>query len=240
MPLISRRGGAAARGFGLFGRQRVLTTFTFPAGTSTWTAPGGVTSLVSAVGKGSDGVSDYTTGGGGPIWRVYFGNSGVNLSGGSAPPAPISYDTIYSNMMSVVNNINNATGIIAYNHTAFGFIRIAFDNKWSELIYPNVGYGGQIVAGSATYSWALPTSGALTWSAGYANQQFNADVSYTFYISGSSGSNTTGFALSFSGGGYSGGTGTPASNTTYNNVSVIPGTTYTIVNNGALTITYYV
>jgi hypothetical protein len=58
-----------------------------------------------------------------------------------------------------------------------------------------------------------------------------------FYDTGANGVATTGFGLTFPGGT----TITPAApTTTFTNVAVIPGTTYTISNSGSLTITYYV
>jgi hypothetical protein len=239
MPLISRRGGAAARGFGLFGRQRVLTTFTFPAGTSTWTAPGGVTSLVSAVGKGSDGVSDYT----------YSGSILWSTGGVTALPlteinssVPHDWSEWYSPAQSAVTTMNTGSGVstIALRYFSYNNFRIYADGiNYRQYAVSDTGAQTfDYVKGSASlspYNW--PSSGTIIPAA--VNNPV-ISILFTGFGYGYSGSATSGFALSFSAGGYSGGTGTPASNTTYNNVSVIPGTTYTIVNNGALTITYFV
>lgn len=55
------------------------------------------------------------------------------------------------------------------------------------------------------------------------------------YLPPYNGADTTAFGYTFPGG-----IEVPASTFTYNNVPVTPGTTYTIVNNGSVTITYYV
>jgi hypothetical protein len=240
MPLISRRGGAAARGFGLFGRQRVLTTFTFPAGTSNWTAPGGVTSLVSAVGKGSDGVSDYTYSGS-ILWSV--GNVQALPLGEINSSVPHDWSEWYSPAQSAVNTMNTGSGIstIALRYFPYNNFRIYADGiNYRQYAVGDTGAQTfDYVKGSASLqvsNW--PSSGTIT-PAAVAGGSF-ISILFTGFGYGYSGSATSGFALSFSGGGYSGGTGTPASNTTYNNVSVTPGTTYTIVNNGVLTITYFV
>jgi hypothetical protein len=56
----------------------------------------------------------------------------------------------------------------------------------------------------------------------------------SYYIDPTTGASTTGFSLTFPGG-----TGGAPGTTTFNNVTVTPGNTYTISNNGALTIQYY-
>ncbi|MFA6609018.1 MAG: hypothetical protein WCT07_03890 [Candidatus Paceibacterota bacterium] len=50
---------------------------------------------------------------------------------------------------------------------------------------------------------------------------------------------TTGFGKSFAGGVYASGIGSPAPTNTFLAVAVTPSTTYTIINNGSLTIQYY-
>jgi hypothetical protein len=56
---------------------------------------------------------------------------------------------------------------------------------------------------------------------------------------GAAGLATTGFGKSFPGGVYASGIGSPAPVNTFLAVAVTPSTTYTIINNGSLTIQYY-
>jgi hypothetical protein len=65
-----------------------LRTYTFPYGTSTWTAPTGVTLLVSAVGKGEDGRSSSSGGATEGFGKLFPG-------GAIGQPAPV---TTYTNV----------------------------------------------------------------------------------------------------------------------------------------------
>lgn len=244
MPLTSTRGAASSRGFGLFGRQKVLTTVTFPAGTSTWTAPSGVALLTTAVGKGADGTSDYGyTASGNSVYNDTFGYSQT-----ISPYLQWSNVAYYAlNFQSTINAAGSGPVTLTTWSTAYV---IESDNTWNSI--PN----GYVSGGKSTYQGSILTS--IIWVRGSASLYFtgngatsgnvvygtpntnNGGVGLLATIQGYAGAATTGFGNTFPGGTYTSPTGNPAPTTTFNNVAVTPGTTYTIVNNNSLTITYYI
>lgn len=223
MPLTTTFATLSARGFGLFGKQKVLTTVTFPGGTSTWTAPPGVNSIASGVGKGSDGGDGYFYEG--SFYYTFFaapsGNSYVN-----PPPAPTVNDSCGAAIVSYINGYSGLQyiGDVAFYPTIFFFVSIfdgTYTNPQLNTTYPYLwDGGGWIVGGTASQV----QSSSFAWGVTYQ--------AYSFPYNGVA---TTAFGYS-----WPGGVVAPAPTTTYTNIPVTPGTTYTIVNNGALTITYYV
>lgn len=239
MPLLATRGAASAKGFG-FG-SRILTTYVFPAGTSTWTAPANLTSLVSATGKGSNGTSDY---------GYIAGGGSVSIEPGvpSGPqPAYLKWENIAIDGQGFISSIN-AAGSGPVTLTTWVIQQNVYpDDTWNSL--PN-GYvsGGRSyyqlailtdivwVRGSASYF--LTGSGATSGNATYAAGNGAFAVQAT--IQGYAGDATTGFGKTFPGGTYTNPTGNPAPTTTFTDVAITPGTTYTIVNNQSLVIQYYI
>jgi hypothetical protein len=246
MPLLATRGAASVQGFGLFGRVKVLTTYTFPVGTSTWTAPSGVNLLASAVGKGADGTSDFG--------YVASGNSVYQQTPGYSGPQPayLQWSNVAYYALDYLNTINAAgSGPVTLTTGSTQYV-VSDDNTWDSI--PN----GYVTSGRSTYFfqvltdiiWVRGSASIFTQGAGATsgNVIYNSNPPFAFIgsanlqatVQGAAGASTTGFSLTFPGGTYTSPTGNPAPTTTFNNVSVTPGTTYTIVNNGALTITYYV
>lgn len=227
MAILSKFGSAAARNFGM-GSGKQLVVYTFPVGSSTWTAPAGVTLLVSGVGSGSDG----TAGTWGASAYGQFGTYGETSTGSNGS---VSWSTIYS---AVVNNTNSINAGGSGERTV----------TWSESIW-GIGTNGQLtriyggsypgltVRGTATiltWSGSPKTSGTVTYPGAYNNDIW---ATYVEALSGgSNGSATTGFGQSWPGGTSSVPT---APVTTINNITVTPGTTYTIQNNKSLVITYF-
>jgi hypothetical protein len=76
------------------------------------------------------------------------------------------------------------------------------------------------------------TSGPVLFSEGFGSWEVRSFI----YDPGSNGNPTTGFGLTFPGGTIASPT---APTTTFNNVTVVPGTTYTIDNRQSLVITYF-
>jgi len=72
----------------LAGTTLILRTYTFPLGTSNWTAPTGVMLLVSAVGKGDDGRSSSSG-------QATTGFGKLFPGGAIGQPAPV---TTYTNV----------------------------------------------------------------------------------------------------------------------------------------------
>lgn len=223
MPLTTTFATLSARGFGLFGKKKVLTTVTFPSGTTTWTAPASVGTLVSAIGKGGDGAAGYYYAA--SYYYVFFDIRTASGPFPNPPPKPTVADSCGS---AIVSYINGLSGLQYIGDTPFSpVIRIVSDitdNTWRYqdyfTTYPRDWQGnGWVVGGTASL----------------ANYSYYSGVEYESYSFPYNGAATTAFGLTFPGG-----IEAPASTTTYTNVTITPGATYTIVNNGSLTIQYYV
>jgi hypothetical protein len=217
MPKLSSFSGLSSRGFGEFGTTLTLTTVTFTSSTS-WTAPPGVTNLITASGRGSNGQSDYY--------------QSSNVSGVIVQPlmvsavlGPLDWSTPYSDCQTMVNDVNaGGTGprVVTPGFTTYYYI--SSSNLYVRALVSNPSYqvNGPAVLINQNGS---PTSGTVTYAAVSANQGVflcNVDVLYP----GPAGTASTGFGETFPGGSSSGGT---APITVFNNVSVSPGTSYSIV-----------
>lgn len=201
---------ASSKSFGFSrGRKRLLTQYTFPSGTSTWTAPAGVTSLVSAIGKGSNGTAESSA----PLTTSdnfpggYLTYTGANCFGVNVGT---SYYSDESSRMSTFQS--ELAAVTATSWTGIGFTAGFYMYCTDQAVFLRY---------ISTYYHTVQKIGGTVY------KQISA---------GSNGSATTGFGLNFPGGTQYSPT---ASNTTYNNVAVVPGTQYTIVNNGSLAIEYY-
>lgn len=242
MPFTTTFATLSARGFGLFGKKLNLTTVTFPSGTTTWTAPSGVSLLVSAVGQGAAGTSDYAD----PNPSIVPGGALVNPVPSAGSFGTLDWSTPYGSMTGFAGSGGVRTQDNRSALWRMGTNDQLIDNgPLFDVVYtlPDYVYGTTSVIAIRQFGGTLPpTSGQVLYSfwstPGGGNAGFQLQVYYYYY--GGPGADTTAFGLTFPGGAYSGGTGYPATPTTFTNVAVIPGTTYTIVNNGSLTIQYYV
>lgn len=204
-----------------------LTTYTFPAGTSTWTAPATTTRLETAVGQGANGVSDST----GTVYT--FHGTYQTLQSGTWPIAG-AYDgaTGYNDAVYYRDLINNSPTPVTLQDYSI-FVKYSSATNTHEVTTSTSILPRTYAPGTAyIYNPNWPTSGPVTTAA-----LITTDAAE--FIPGGPGAATTGFSLTFPGGAYTGGIGYPASPTTFTNVTITPGATYTIVNNGSLTITYY-
>jgi hypothetical protein len=233
---------AALNNFLTGSRVQTLQTYTFPGGTSTWTAPPGVTNLVSAAGKGADG-SPSSSGSATNNNFIFVAQRDY----ASAPNAPYqAYTNIYNAASDCLVSINSgapgtrAAPIITDRPTSY-ITSVISSDYWGEYpMYGNYWYGdSQTISG--TFSLievnSPPAEGlqAITYANVNGTQRgWRISVPYDYTINATTGASTTGFSQTFPGG-----AGGAASTTTYTNVAVTPGTTYTVVNNGALTIQYY-
>ena len=211
--------------------SKKLVTVSFPAGTSTWTAPTGVSQLISAVGKGADGAAGYWSSGYLDVLQMCFQGTGVNL-------ATLDWSNLYSIAQAQITSLNSGgsgtrgapSGIqqrfYAINSSDFDTGNGANYSGW---------FNGKLIRGVATLQSqnSPPTSGQVLYSQVSSFTGWYIGGSLEYYVDPTTGSPTTAFSLSFAGG-FAG----PATNTTYTSVAVTPGATYTVVNNGALTITY--
>lgn len=228
MPTILTRSAGSARGYGLTGNPtiyRVQQTLQ----STTWTAPAGVTSLTTVTGKGQDGyatywteLSPYPTGDGCLAWVWSANENNVTPAEveGFAQSQWDLFPTGGSGDQAVVSWSTREYFTLSppyYTQKDFtALVRVTF-----------VGSGPKNKIGSGWgANWPPMSSGSLYYGVGRieANTpQFD-------------GANTTGFGYTFAGG-----VGAPATSTTYTNVPVTPGTTYTInsTGDGFITIIYY-
>ena len=229
MPLISTGTMGSNKSFGFSrGKPKVLTTYTFPGGTSTWTAPDGVTNLTSAIGKGSNGTPNQWIG---QRFLAQSRRAGTTGTGS----ATLSAATITSELNTLASTIN---GMTTSNNGAFfsGVDWIQWNFRATSGVWVRTTFsvsGTFRRSGSAFIIRNHPTTGDMSTTTAYVSDVEGAQI----LQAGSSGTATTGFSLTFPGGTVSVPT---AVDTSFNNVTVSPGTTYTITNNGSLTITYFV
>jgi len=234
MPLLSTSGADCAQGYGFgIGQAGVLTTYTFPSGTSTWTAPPGVTNIVTAAGRGENGVAPSWITGDFTWYALYAGDDDD-----TTPTGPtLDWSTVYAKATSLLAGANaGGTGerTLAQTNQFYAV------NEFNVSLPRNAFTDTYLIRGTATLlnSGGVPTSGQVL----YADWPYSAGIVGWYvivdaYDFGSNGASTTGFGLTFPGGTSS---SPVAPTTTFNNTAVVPGTTYTIQNRGSLTITYYV
>lgn len=246
------------------GKARTLTTYTFPAGYTTWTAPCTTDKILTAVGVGGvanrgywyTGISSnfYSS-----VYKYPTTASGITGSQGS-----LDWSTPYNSIVTDINGINAlGTGIrqigrtttyIPYRKTWYMWTNNGINStsfsQFTTTAASTSGYCRGTL--SIRNSSNLPTSGQVLWSAipsNYGNYFYPLGDFYTIgtrndtYISG------TGLYQVFLGGDFiddptSGLDGTvgaaPSSTQSFTNLTVTPGQQYTIYNAGSLTITYYV
>jgi hypothetical protein len=247
MSLIITNTIGSARGYGYSSAiKRASGTLVFPRGISSWTAPAGVTNIISAIGQGGDGASDYleTNSYCGAV-IVHSGDRwGDYGSTGFSNPPYLTASIFDAAATSMFDTITSRSSVGQYVWIGNVDWIVGTDNTWQN-IYSTPSFfqsGSKKLVGSISYNrsyWGtgVPTSGNITAASisnWYAGGGFLADCN----VEGYAGTATQGFGRSFPGGTYSGGTGYPASPTTINNIAVDPGTLYTIYNYGSLTITY--
>lgn len=231
MPLVGFKGTAAANAYGFLSSKR-LVFVTFPAGTSTWTAPVGVNLVVSAVGRGADGVAGYWSTAYPSYLQQCFQSTGSNV-------ATRDWATLYSAAQAAITSLNSGgAGVrVAPSGIQQRFYSINssdFDTGGGASI--SGWFNGKLIRGTAVLGTqgSPPTSGQVLYSQVSSLTGWYIDGTLEYYVNPVVGASTTAFGLTFPGG-----TGTTPADTTFNNISVTPLSNYTIVNNGALTISYF-
>lgn len=243
MPLVGTRGAASARGFGLFGKKSTTVIFNTP-GTYTWTAPTGVTNISVLQGSGGSGTTatagwyiNYTT-----YSPVTLRRTGTVSYTTSMPASGTVPTTLVSNSLE-----SNPTNIEWFNAGSWGPLPLGYYTtagpysqssatgifQGSTLDYSTVRAEAQNIVNTYWGTVTTSTSGA-TYS--------NFELPQYYYFNGNvTGGNSTAFGYTFNGG-----VGvTPPSIGTQLNITVSPGSSYTVVvgaNNGAavsfISITY--
>jgi hypothetical protein len=228
MPLLSTRGGLSSRGFGQLngGAGLTLNTFTFPAGSSTFTVPATTNSLISAVGAGADGTPGGQVAVGISQNILTLRRRSTSFAGGLSD----TYES-YLNTLNTTVNLFNQGGTVYFtiNQIEVG------PNNLTDYPFNQNRVASDVIAGSASAVLINnpPTSGPVTFASVTNTFVWRAGYQVRESVSPTTGANTTGFGLLFPGG-----AGGPSTTTTINNVAVVPNQTYVINNNKSLTITY--
>ena len=200
MPLLSTKGGASATGFGMFGESVTfnVTTVSYTSST-TWTAPAGVSNILTLVGVGSDGTSDSWQGNPVSYSQVIKMTQGFDRNF----VAP-TWDTLYNNYTSDLAIVTaGGTGIRTINTHSISYYSYP-DGSWGGFSSPLT----YIIRGTATTQTAgyTQTSGTIVHNT--LNDNWNGFyVKAEMLYSGGPGSATTAFGYTFPGGGYGGSTG---------------------------------
>lgn len=207
----------------LSGSAAQIKTQSFPPGTTSWTAPSDVSNLVSVTGYGQDSYA--------ATWAYDFSGSST-LSFFMADAGWTDYAQLYAHFQSRLAYVNSGAPA-SRALTDIGTYSFFFNNATSTLWTQQNGSSLSYAYNTATAVWTLPTSGGIT-TAVNANAQFGV-INIPYYATGA---NSTAFGKTFPGGSAGG----PAPLTSYSNVAVTPGATYSVqnvANSASLTISYY-
>lgn len=210
----------------------VGTTVTFTT-SQTWTCPIGVVTLLTVVGKGQDG-TPATGGGYGPnvvhsaVVATITGHEGTIGGGGFGQ---WNWSASQSDISSITNAINIG-GSGSYSATSID----QYENKFSSYTSTTSWTGALTGSAYTVLSPGWTTSGLVQASDyGFFTVYWESQGTYSGGTSATTGSDTTGFSKTFSGG-----VSIPATSTTYTNITVIPATGYPLVipTGGYISITY--
>lgn len=228
MPTMTSTGAIAARAFGMFGLSR-LVTVTFTAN-GTWVAPAGV-SLVNMVGAGSNGVAAHNV-----TTTLFVELTGVNSTGLANAPY-LNYSTAYSALSAAQSALNSCIGgagpssVLSQEHWIIGT-----DNTWALSSNLTGDLSGVTILSVGSIS-GLNTSGSVSYGYLAANGgNLVGSFPCTYLVPAGAGTASTGIGKTFPGG-TSGGT---APTTSFANVAVTAGNSYTIVvpSGGSVSISY--
>lgn len=222
MPLLGTSSASSSRGYGFTRRSGGRIVFSTP-GTYTWIAP---TSLVkSLTGTGGTGSASSTIG--------FYRNNTTYSTFWYRKTATIGYTSSMPSSGSVSPSAGNYA-VESY----FTNLEVSFNNgaTWggSSGFYPTAGIysgaSGSYIGSSLDYSTVRSAAASIasTWDSRISTT--GASVSglpgYSYYYySGDQGGNSSALGYTFSG---ATGSATPTTST-YNNITVTPGTSYTIV-----------
>lgn len=232
MPTVISRGAGSARGFGFGsgGAGTTLQTVTFTSN-STWVAPAGVSLVTTASGYGAPGETVPGAWSGTPVNGGSIAYSYESTSYTGSPSNTPTYAEVTSTANATLASINLST---ADRTVSFTQIRY-FYNPNTNGTYVEYGSSSFRARGSATAGdgpWGNTSSNLVQ---GLGNGwYFNIERYYEGYT-------TVGASSTAIGRTFPGGDGGPAGTTTFTNVSVTPGTSYSIVvpSGGSVTLQYY-
>lgn len=227
MPTILTRSAGSARGYGFTGNpiyriQKILQN-------TTWVAPPGVTSILSLTGQGQNGYAAY--------WQSI---SFINVQ----PPG---YLSAYEFADVPGSSETSSSAVEAFCQSQWdlfpanpgaGTVTISWECRryFGTSSYTSSFYGPYDIRATST-----KTKVGNGWGSVYPPDPgfrpfYDIGGGMQYYTPQFDGANTTGFGYTFAGG-----VGGPATPTTYTNVPVTPGTTYTVnsTGDGYITIIYY-
>ncbi len=222
---------AATKGAGA--RKSVSETFT---STTSWVSP--TSRIEVASGYGGAATADSET----------FGETGYAYASFAGVPQPNAPYAQWGTLDAAANNIVSIiSGNVGTNYISLPSPQYFVDSadRYSSITY---GPAFWIVGNTAikVQRGSHPSSGNILYSQLTSGGDFGWYVVATYRVLGNNGSSASAFSLSFAGGTLTGSvpyrTAVAPATTTYTNITVIPGTTYTInvPPGGSLTITYLV
>ena len=215
-----------------------LTSVTFTSN-STWVAPAGTSNVLVLSGKGAPGVSDYPN-----IFAGQYYGAQTATAQSNAPYAQ--WSTPYGSYTTGLSQISSRSypgyGPSTFNY--FDLIYVDTSDRWGRINFSPINLSATYITSYSTGgSGSPPTSGNMT----YANTNIISgwNITVNTISAGGAGASSTALGQTFPGGAYTGtypnGTGYPATTTTFTNVAVTPGASYSIVvpSGGEVTLQYY-
>jgi hypothetical protein len=220
MPTIITQGAASAKALGFArsaGGGGTLQTVTFTTN-GTWVAPAGVSLVTTASGYGAAGETVPGSWSGSPVngGFVVYSYEGTNSPGSSANTP--TYAEATSTAAATLASINSSTADRTISFTTINY----FYNANTNGTYITYGSSSYRARGSATQSTGPWDNTSSNLVQGIGNGwYFNIERYYDGYT-------TVGASATALGRTFPGGDGGPAGTTTYTNVAVTPGTSYSI------------
>lgn len=222
MPSLLTNGGLSARALGhVGGNLRKVITKVFNSSES-WPCPAGVTMLLSAVGKGSNGTAGSVTTTYAAVTIIEYVSFGTSPAGGN-----LLWEHVQGRAAPVAVDVN-ADG----SATFYQAIARVWPDGSNEVSNSSSLLITDAVPGSASVS---STDG---WSSSGSISEYGTEgVTYDYVAGAQAGAAASGFSKSFPGGEV----GSPAPTTSFANIAVVPGTPYpvNVPLGGSITIQYY-
>lgn len=222
MPTIISRGAGSASGFGFgSGRAATLQTVTFTS-SGTWVAPVGVALVTTLSGVGQSGSPAY--------WGDFQPGSSQSVSYvETSAPSGISSATIESRAQAEWDKLPTSytpDGVYASWTLWYYYVNRVDQYAREGVVRVKNGFSKTKIGNGWGTTYTTPPSSSRNYAAGNLEE----------YYAASTGENASALGYTFPGG-----VGGPATGATYNNVTVTPGTGYSIVvpSGAAVTIQYY-
>lgn len=232
MPTVISRGAGSARGFGFGsgGAGTTLQTVTFTSN-STWVAPAGVSLVTTASGYGAPGETVPGSWSGGLVNGGFVAYSYENTNFPGSPSNTPTYAEVTSTANATLASINSSSADRTVSYTV-----IVYDynpnTDGTSVSYFTTSYRARGLASAWIGPWDNTSNNLVK---GVGNGWY---IQIERYYEGytTQGASSTAIGRTFPGG-----DGGPAGTTTYTNVSVTPGTSYSIVvpSGGSVTLQYY-